>query len=372
MTLPIIRPDVQFDEVEADLRAIFSSGLLTGGPFLEEFEGQLAGVIGVPEVVATSSATTALHLSLYAHGVGPGDEVLVSDFTFPATGNVIVELGAVPVLVDIRPDEFGIDLDVAASLVTDRTRAILAVDPFGQPLDLSELDTFAARYQLVAVEDAACALGSWRNGRAPGSGKWPGCFSFHPRKVITTGEGGAISVRDAALAARLRSLRSHGAVRTLGGMTFEESGFNYRLGEVPAAIGLSQLRRLDAIVGDRQRTARDYELKLSQIEGVELRLPGSGETWSYQSFVVMLDSNIDRSRVAAQMRAEGIETTLGTYAMHSQPAFARFGYEPGSLRHSYRAQQQSLTLPLVPHMAASDVSRVVESLAVAVKGDRRG
>ncbi len=372
MNLPIIRPDVSFDEVADDLAAIIGSGMLTSGAYVARFEEAVAQAVGAGHAVATTSATTALHLALVGHGVGPGDEVLVSDFTFPASGNVIVELGATPVLVDSLPDAFPLDVADAAAKVTERTRAIMAVHPFGQPADLDAVGDLAAAHGLAVVEDAACALGSSWGGDPCGS-RHTGCFSFHPRKVVTTGEGGAITTDDGDLADRLRRLRTHGGIPARVGLEFVDNGFNYRLSEIPAALGLSQMGRLRSILDDRAATARRYEALLADVEGVALRLPPEPATWSYQSFVVMVHEAIDRDDVISRLRSAGIETTLGTYAMHAHPAFARFGYAPGDLPRSFAAQRDSLTLPLLPSMAATDVERVVEALATALReADRRG
>lgn len=365
MTLPIIRPDVSFAEVAADIEAILNSGTLTGGPYVSDLEAAIADRIGVAHAVATTSATTALHLALAAQGIGRGDDVLVSDFTFPASGNVIVELGAKPVLVDSLPGSFTLDVDDARRKVTDATKAIMPVHPFGQPADIGAVGELAADLGLVVVEDAACALGSTSDGAACGS-RHPGCFSFHPRKVVTTGEGGAVTTDDSELAERLRLLRSHGGRRARVGLDFVEHGYNYRLSEIPAAVGLAQFRRLDEIVADRRMTAMRYEQRLAEIDTVELRTEGAGEIWSYQSFVVMLADGIDRDSVIDEMRRLGIETTLGTYAMHAHPAFAWLGHRPGDLPHSFRAQQQSLTLPLVPRMSESELDRVVTALREAI------
>lgn len=360
--LPIIRPDVTFDEVADDLRAVFDSGQLTSGPFLAAFEARLAEIVGTRHAIATTSATTALHLALFAAGVKPGDEVLISDFTFPATGNIVAQLGAVPVLVDSRPDAFALDPEDAARKVTERTTAIVPVDPFGQPAAADALLALAHEHDLAVVEDAACGLGGRIGDR--NCGQWPlaGCFSFHPRKVVTTGEGGAVTTDDDDLADRMRRLRSHGAAPADTGLQFVEHGFNYRLSEPAAVIGLTQLRRLDEILADRAATAAAYDERLSGVPGLEVRRPGAGEVWSHQSYVVMLDDGMDRAAVIAGMAARGIETTLGTYALHAQPAFARYGHAPGDLPHAWRAQSQSLTLPLVPRMAPADVERVAVAL----------
>lgn len=363
--LPLIRPDVSFSDVEADLEAIITSGRLTSGPYVAAFEHAIAATVGAAGAVATTSATTALHLALAAHGVGPGDEVLVSDFTFPASGNVIVQLGATPVLVDSRADGFDLDPGDLSDKLSDRTKAVMVVHPFGQPADLDAIATIIDVERVPLVEDAACALGSRRDDLACGS-RFTGCFSFHPRKVVTTGEGGAITTSDPEFIDRLRLLRNHGGRAGDVGMEFIENGYNYRLAEVPAAIGLAQLQRIDEIISDRRRTAQRYEELLCDVAGVTLRTPPSDAEWSYQSFVVMLDAGVDRDAVIMSLRDSGIETTLGTYALHAQPAFFRFGYRPGDLPNSWAAQEHSLTLPVVPRMSGGDVERVVDSLAKAV------
>jgi dTDP-4-amino-4,6-dideoxygalactose transaminase len=364
--IPIIKPDVRYDEVEEDLRAILATGVLTSGPYLQRFEEAVAEYVGAAHGIATTSATTALHLVLAGLGVGPGDEVLVSDFTFPATGNVIVQLGATPVLVDSSSESFGMDPDIAGSLVTERTRAIVPVDPFGQPCDLSSLAALAQRHDLALVEDAACALGASSAGRRCGA--WPnaGCFSFHPRKVITTGEGGMVTTNDDALADRLRRLRSHGGVRANVGMSFVDHGFNYRLSEIQCALGVAQMARIDEILADRAATADRYATALARVDGITVPRPADGDVWSYQSLVVVLADGIDRDRIVGGLREAGIETTLGTYAMHAHPAFARFGYTPGALPRSWALQQQSLTLPLLPAMEPATIELVVAGLSAGV------
>jgi dTDP-4-amino-4,6-dideoxygalactose transaminase len=368
--LPIIRPDIHYDDVEKDLRAVLDSGRLTSGPYLERFEQAVADRVGVAHAVATTSATTAIHLALAAADVGPGDEVLVSDFTFPATGNVVAQLGATPVLVDSAPDSFALDPEAAAALVSARTKAILPVDPFGQPADLAALAALADSRGLVMVEDAACALGASIAGRACGA--WPaaGCFSFHPRKILTTGEGGMVTTDDGGLAARLRRLRNHGGEAGGVGMRFVEHGFNYRLSELQCALGVAQLGRLDEILADRARAAGLYRDRLGDIDGVTFPEPTEGAVWTYQSLVVVLADGIDRDVVVGAMAHDGIETTLGTYAMHAQPAFARYGYEPGALPNAWRLQQQTLTLPLLPGMDEATVDRVATSLARSLRSDR--
>ena len=365
--LPLIRPNITFDDVEQGLREVFRTGILTRGPFLQQFEDEFAGLVGAAHAVAVTSATTALHLALVAAGIGPGDEVLVSDFSFPASGNVVFQAGATPVLVDCLPGRFELDVERAEAMVTARTRAIMHVDPFGRPADLEAVAALATRHSLLAVEDAACAVGSSFAGRPVGS--WPGvaAFSFHPRKLLTTGEGGAVTTDDADLARRMRLLRSHGAEPTATGLRFVEPGYNYRMNEVQAVMGLAQLRRLDETVRQRRATAELYDSLITEIPGVKTVPAHPRSHPNQQSYVVWVEDASRRDHLQRAMRDTGIETTLGTYAMHAHPAFGRrLGHAPGDLPHSYAAQQHSLTLPLVPDMEPADVRRVCTALTGAL------
>ena len=365
-TIPLTRPLIDFSDVAEDFRTILDSGILTGGEFVSGFEADVAAYVGTAHAVATTSATTALHLVLAAAGVGRGDEVLVSDFTFPASGNVIVQCGARPVLVDCTEGSFLLDLDHAASLVSSRTRALMVVDPFGQPCNLAAAAALAQEHGLILVEDAACALGAEAAGRRCGSWPGAGCFSFHPRKIITTGEGGMVTTDDDALAERLRRLRSHGGTRAAVGMRFEEHGFNYRLSELQAAMGRSQMRILDDMLAGRRAAAGAYDRVLAPLS--EVSVPASATSGAtFQSYVVLLPHGVDRDAVSQRMRERGIETTLGTYAMHAHPAFTGYGYRPGDLPHSLAAQRRSLTLPLWPGMALSVNEQVVFELRQAME-----
>ena len=363
--IPLTRPCLEFEDFSDDFRRIVDSGILTGGEYVRGFEQDVAEYVGVSHGIATTSATTALHLVLAAAEVGPGDEVLVSDFTFPATGNAIAQCGATPVLVDCVAGGFLIDLDDATEKVTGRTRALMVVDPFGEPADLARAEGLAREHSLLLIEDAACALGAHRDGRRCGSWAGAACFSFHPRKIITTGEGGMVTTADGELADRLRLLRNHGGARAEVGMTFERHGFNYRLSELQAALGRAQMRRLDELLEGRRKAAAAYAERLQHTPGLTLPWTmNSGAT--FQSFVVLLDDGVARDALVAHLRDAEIETTLGTYAMHAHPAFERYGYRAGDLPHSLRAQEQSLTLPLWPGMPEAIVDRVTAGLSRAL------
>ncbi len=364
--IPIVIPDIEFSDVMNDFERIITTGILTSGPFVVDFERAVAEWVGVEHAIATTSATTAIHLALVGLGVGEGHEVLVPDFTFPATINAVLQTRATPVLVDSRAEGFDMDPASAAGLVSERTKVVLPIDPFGQPADHVALESIATEVGAALVVDAACSLGASRGGAQCGSQGTAGCFSFHPRKVVTCGEGGMVTTDDPVLAGRLRLLRDHGSTRRVGaGLEFTEPGFNYRLSEIPAVLGLSQVRRLDRILEDRRRTAERYDLALSGCDGVTVLHPTPGVEWSYQSYVIVLDGGIDRNRVIELMAEASIETTIGTYACHQHPAYEPWSAGttfPNSAQHAERA----LTLPLVPRMEEHQVERVVESLDTAI------
>jgi perosamine synthetase len=358
------------DEAEVDgVRGVLATGTLTQGPKVAEFEALIAERLGVPHAFAVTSATTALHLSLVALGIGPGDEVLVPDFTFPATANVVVQQGAIPVLVEIDLETFGVNAADLERKVSARTRAVMPVHAFGLSADMGPVMEIADRHGLAVVEDAACALGATYRGRPCGSIGTLGCFSFHPRKSITTGEGGMIITSDDALAARISLLRSHGGIREHGRFTFEAAGFNYRLSDILAAVGVAQVAKLDQLLAARRRAAGWYDRALAGAPG--LRLPADAE-WgehTYQSYVVLLDAAVDRDSVIEELRREGIESTLGTYALHAQPYFSRsLHMRPGDLPNSFQAFSSSVALPLHAGLGRADVDYVAERLRAAVTG----
>jgi perosamine synthetase len=365
-TIRLVVPDLGEDELR-EIAEVLASGFLTQGPKVLAFEAMMASIVGVPHAIATTSATTALHLVLAAEGIGPGDEVIVPDFTFPATANVVIQQGARPVLADIDLGTFTMDPSLLPGLITDRTRAIIPVHAFGVSADMDPIVEFARDHGLIVIEDAACAIGTTYHGRACGTLGDAGCFSFHPRKAMTTGEGGLVTTADEALAERARLLRSHGGTRRDGRFTFEAAGFNYRMSDILAAIGIAQARKLGGFIADKRRLATRYRASLAGLAGVVLPAEPAWGGHVYQSFVVLLDDAIDRDAVILRMRNAGIETTLGTYALHDQPFFQRtFGYRSGDLPRSDVAFRQTLTLPLYPGLSDRDQDRVSATLAEAV------
>lgn len=355
------------DSESREVDGVLASGHLTQGPKVAEFEELVAGLVGTRHAIATTSATTALHLSLVALGIGPGDEVIVPDFTFPATANVVIQQGARPIMVDVDLATFTMDPDDLASRVTPRTRAIMPVHAFGLAADMDPIIAIAQERGLPILEDAACAIGSTYHDRPVGALGAVGCFSFHPRKAITTGEGGMITTDDDSLAQRIRLLRSHGGIREHGRFTFVAAGFNYRLSDILAAVGVAQFRKLSSIIATKRALADRYRSLLEDIDGVATPEEPAWGGHVYQSYVVLLDDQLSRDDVIEHMRTAGIETTLGTYAIHAQPFFRRaFDLAPGDLPNSYRAYRQSLTLPLYPGLSEDDLTRVAASLRVAI------
>ena len=365
--IPLIRPDIQFEEVVEDISSILSAGRLTQGIYVQKFEKMFSEYLGVKFAFSTTSGTTSLHLVLSSLEIGAGDEVLVSDFTFPASGNVIVQTGATPVLVDSIPGRFDLDVLDAQKKLTSKTRAIMPVSPFGQPAEMSAILEFAEQNNLFVLEDAACALGATRDGCNSGAWKGAGCFSFHPRKVITTGEGGMITTDDESLAQKISILRNHGGIALEKGISFQTNGYNYRLSEISAALGIAQMKRLDEILSDRRSTAEKYLERLAEFDNVEVPLSAPPEQCTFQSFVILLEKGSDRNAVIRKMRDQGVETTLGTYALHAHPAFSRYGYQPGELQNSWGNQEYSITLPLLPKMDEKIIDRVTLSLKNAIE-----
>jgi perosamine synthetase len=347
VTVRLAKPDVGAEEL-AEIREVLESGALTMGPKVAEFEALLAEAAGTTHAVAVSSGTAALHVGVLALGVGPGDEVLVPAYTFPATANVVALVGAKPVLVDVDPVTMNMDAGDAARRLTPRTKAVLAVHLFGRPARIEELP------ELSMLEDAAGALGAAHGGRACGSLGKLGCFSFHPRKIVTTGEGGAVSTSDDAIAERVRSLRHHGWSPSDAYVDMPQPAFNYRLSDVLAALGIPQLRRLDDVHATYERIAAGYAERLRHLD-VVLPEADPGDRHGWQAYVIQLD---DRDRVMEALRAQGIQCQIGTYALHRLGAYRDQGGFPGA----DAAFERALALPLHPRLAGGELDRVAEAL----------
>jgi dTDP-4-amino-4,6-dideoxygalactose transaminase len=351
----------------AEVADVLETGYLTQGPKAAEFEGLVADYVGVRHTFATSSCTTALHLAMVSLGVAPGDEVVVPDFTFPATANVVVQQGAIPVVVDIDPETYGMDPNALAAAITPRTRAVIVVHAFGLCADMDALNSVAEAAGVPVVEDAACALGGTYHGRAAGSLSTIGAFSFHPRKIITTGEGGMVTTDDPTIAENVAVLRTHGGVRGELYLSFEEAGFNYRLSDINAAVGVAQMARLGELVRRRRELAAALTARLDGTPGLKTPAEPTGVEHTYQSYVVLLHDEIDRDAVIRETRTRDVETTLGTYSLHCQPYFQEtLDLRPEQAKNGSRAFHQTLTLPLYPQLTGADLDRVAEVVSTSV------
>ena len=369
----IARPDTGEDEWRA-LREPLEKGWLTQGPKVAAFEKAFAARHGVRHALATTSCTTALHLILAAMGVGPGDEVILPAFTWVATANVVLYCGATPVFVDVDPNTFNLDPGKIAAKVTSSTKAIIAVHLFGLCADIDAIAAAAPGVRIV--EDAACAAGASYKGRNAGALGLAGAFSFHPRKSITTGEGGMVTTDDADLAARTNSLRNHGAnlseeQRHIAPKPylladFNLLGFNYRMTDLQGAVGLVQLEKLDRYIDERDKCARFYTKELRDIPW--LRTPDMPPDCrhGWQSYVCMVDEQaVGRSRndVMDQLLLKGVNTRPGTHAVHLLGYYrSRYGLKPDDFPVSRDCDRRSMAIPLHNRMSADDYHYVVQAL----------
>jgi len=370
-SVPLARPS--FDESELALVAeVLRSGWVTQGPKVGEFERAFAARVGAREAVAVSNATAALFLCLHAQGIGRGDEVLVPSLSFIATANCVVHAGATPVFVDVEPRTFNVDPACLERAIGPKTRAIVAVDQLGMPCDMERILALARSHRLVVVEDAACAAGSRVNGRAIGAGEHATCFSFHPRKVLVTGEGGMITTDDRDLAARLRLLRHQGmSVSDLErhgsqSVVIEEYpvvGFNFRLPDVLAALGLAQLAKLPELLAHRRAAAAHYDAGLGDLEHLELPAPPAGVEYNYQSYMVRLRGadRATRNRVMDQLQRRGVATRRGLMAIHREACY-RDARRADALVHTEQATDQTFLLPMHAELEHEDLEHVVREL----------
>jgi len=346
----LARPDVGAEEARA-VEEVLESGYLTMGPKVVEFEAELARVCGSRHAVAVSSGTAALHVAVLALGIGPGDEVVVPAYTFPATANVVALAGARPRLVDVDPRTMNLDIEQVAEAMGSRTRAVLAVHLFGRPVDWDTLRE-AVPEQVEIVEDAAGALGARYKGRPCGGLGVLGCLSFHPRKIVTTGEGGAVTTESEALADAVRRLRHHG-IEPRGDFEIRAPGPNYRLADILCAVGIPQVRRLDELLAARARIADGYARRLESV--VETPRADDGDVHGWQAYVVQLDR---RDEALAGLRAKGIEAQIGTYALHRLEAYRDQGRFPGA----DVAYERALALPFHTSLTEDELDRVADAL----------
>ena len=371
MEVPFNRPFLRGDEGAA-VAEVIASGWVSQGPRVREFEAAFAERVGARHAVATTNCTTALQLALYVTGVGPGDEVIVPSLSFIATANAVWQNGATSVFADVDPLTYNVDPDAVEAAITSRTKAIMPVHQLGLPADMDRLLDVATRHGIAVVEDAACAIGATYRSQPIGSLGPLACFSFHPRKVITTGEGGMIAVEDADVAERLRHLRQHAmdmsdlardGARDVVLESYPERGWNARMTDMQAALGLCQLELLDEILEARRRQARRYTEAVEEIPYLEPPFEPDYAERTWQSYAIRLapGAPIGRTELMRRLLQDGIATRRGVMAIHQEAAYADRGAD---LPNTEAATRDSLMLPLFPGMSEEQQSHVIERLAL--------
>jgi perosamine synthetase len=368
VVIPLARPVLGGAE-EAAVLEVLRSGRLSLGPHVEEFERAFAARTGARLASAVSSGTAALHLALRAVGVGEGEEVLTSPFSFVASANVILYERARPVFADIDPVTLNLDPAAAAAAVSDRTRALLPVHVFGYPAEIPTFERLAGKHGLAIVEDACEALGAThRDGIRVGAHGHPSAFGFYANKQLTTGEGGMVTLADRAHKERIDSERNQGRAPDMGWLDHDRLGFNYRLSEIACAVGLAQLERLDELLGARARVAGHYREALAGIEELELPCPDrDGDRRGWFVFVVQLPREADRDQAVRALAAAGIQSKPYLPAIHLLSFYReRFGHRAGEFPVCEDVAARSLALPFFPEMSEGQIARVARELRVAL------
>jgi perosamine synthetase len=361
-------------ERERELVAmVLASDVLALGPFARAFEEGIAELAGRRFGVACNSGTAGLHMAVRALGIGDGDEVITTSFSFIASANCLLFERAVPRFVDIEEDTMGLDPDLVEAAASPRTKAILPVHAFGRPCRIEALAEQASGRGWRLIEDACEALGSRLGGRPLGSYGDASVFAFYPNKQITTGEGGVVVTDDPELAAMFRSLRNQGRDEDGTWLRHVRLGYNYRLDELSAALGVAQLERREELRAGRDRVARAYRSALGDRDWVRLAETNEDEVVDWFVYVVRLDSSVDRTRVMAELDAAGIPSRPYFSAIHLQPFYReQFGYRPGDFPVTERVAASTLALPFSPRLSDDDVAYVADALVKAVEGQANG
>ncbi|MFQ5461865.1 MAG: DegT/DnrJ/EryC1/StrS family aminotransferase [Phycisphaerae bacterium] len=363
--ISLAKPNITEAEIEAVVR-VLRSGQLSLGPKLPEFETRFAEQCGTKFAVACSSGTAALHLLVRAMGIGDGDEIVTTPFSFVASANCALMEGAKPVFADIDPHTWNISPERAAEAITTKTKAILPVHVFGQPADMAALRAIATKSGLRIIEDACEALGSTFDGRPAGSLADAGVFGFYPNKQITTGEGGMITTDDEALATMCRSLRNQGRDTNGGWLAHARLGYNYRLSDVNCALGIEQLRRLDELVAARGRVEKLYRERLGSERRIELQHVAGDVVVSWFVFVVKLTDDYqveDRNRILRELTNAGIGCSNYFVPIHLQPFYKeRFGWREGDFPNCERLAARTIALPFHHELTERDIDRICHEL----------
>lgn len=359
--IPLMVPDIQQQDIDAVV-TVLQKGMLIQGKKVEELENNIAKYLGIKHAIAVSSGTATLHLALIALGIGKGDEVIVPAFSYIATANVVELVGAKPIFVDIDIKSFNIDTALIEQAITPATKAIMPVHEFGLACDITEICELAKKHDLKVIEDAACALGAKENDSFAGTFGDVGSFSFHPRKAITSGEGGMLVTNNDKLAKRLRILRNHGIEAYNGKMEFVEAGFNYRLTDFQAALVNSQFSRFDFILECKNKLAEVYFHHLKDLKKIRLPDVPKNKIHSWQSFQVIVDERINRDDLMISMREKGVEINYGAQCMPFQKYFQEKYRLPCErlFPKALNAYKNGIVLPIYERLSSQDVLMVTD------------
>ncbi len=368
--IPLAKPYFDLEELD-EIKKVLNSGWVSQGPKVKELEDKSANYLGVKYAIAVNNCTAALHLALLSIDIKKGDEVLVADFTFPATGHSVLYCGARPVFVDVKLNTYNIDTESIEEKITDKTKAIIPVHTFGQPAEMDEIIKIAKSYNLKVVEDAACAFGAKYMDKYAGTMGDVGCFSFHARKGITTGEGGMAVTDNRTLAEKIRHLSVFGMTSAWDREKsdkfiipeFTEAGYNYKMSDITAAVGVAQLRKLDKIIERKRELAKYWDEKLENLELIKSPYVSENVKHIYQSYVSIVDKRINRNKLIEILMKKSIQTQIGTYASHIQPVYDFKGECPNSLE----IFNSSLALPIYYMLEEKDIDMMATSLKKAME-----
>jgi len=363
--IKLIEPVVGQDELRM-IRKVLESGWLTEGPVTEEFEEKVKKFVGVKYAVATTSCTTAFELALRVLDIGPGDEVIVPDFTYPATGNIVEWIGAKPVLVDVDLFSYNVDPQEVEKAITKNTKCIMPISWGGNPLNMLPLNELKEKHNLFIVEDAACSLGAEYNGKKTGTMADITCFSFHPRKIITTGEGGMAVTDNSAYAEKLKSFKKFGMTTTNGEIKFVRGGTNYKLSDILSAVGVAQIKKINTIIKRRIELASYYNKLLAEVNSIRPPEKRENTKHVYQTYAAYIEKEGARDRLIADLCKKNIETQIGTYALHLQPSYKKVR-KIGKLKKAQKLYQNLLALPMSHSMTKKDQEYVVSEIKSILK-----
>jgi perosamine synthetase len=362
-TIPLSSPDIAEREIEL-VNQVLRTSHLSMGPMVERFEAAVADFVGARHAAAVSSGTAGLHLAMVAAGLGPGDEVITTPFSFVASANCALYVGATPVFVDIDPLTLNLDPDLVETAITERTRALLPVHVFGQPCAMDRLMEVAREHDLIVVEDACEAVGAEFRGQPVGTFGACGVFAFYPNKQMTTGEGGMLVTDDDGWAALFRSLRNQGRDDNGAWLKHVRLGYNYRLDELSAALGVAQMERIEELLARRERVAGWYTERLNELDGVQVPWIAPQVTrMSWFVYVVRLAPELDRSQIMARLAERGVPARPYFTPLHLQPLYReRFGFHEGDFPVAERAARSTLALPFSGRMGEAQVDIVCQTL----------